>query len=245
MDDLDDNTELVVAGSAPTDQSDEELDRAEPRLRLELLSTIFAANPVQLKDFEPPSECYQYLDQTADIFSKYLYYTVFHVKVWISFDANENVFFDGARSAACGKLQLPERVYKSLASVDPTFLKLQQVCLEIGTPFRTLAVVDLAVVEDGPDGATVRAECEMAREHADKHRLNKYIQYCCRWIEHIGLVHGVDGIALEDLADFASLFRRDREAHPGRDDDWEEPVYGGGEWTGVEKPRSFTRYMWS
>lgn len=252
MDRFEDDTPLVRTGSSPTEQSDEELDRTELRLRLELLANIYASEPVQLKDFEPPPECFQCPDQQSSdaIFSAYIAHTVFHVKVWINFDARENVFFEGARSAGCGKLQLPEGLYETLAEAVPAYFSYQHVCFEIGTPFRTLALVDLNI-EDGADGATLQVDSELVRGHDEKVGLEKYIQHCCRWIKHNGprgLAHDIAGLRFQDLEAFASLFCRDREVSPGRDEYWEEPQYGGGEWAGVEDPYkdewSTTWYDW-
>jgi hypothetical protein len=267
MDHFDNNTPLVRAGSSTTDQSDEELDRAEPiavdgdtrlvsagssqtaqgdevvdgveaNLRLELLTNIFATEPVQLKDFKEPPECFQNQHQGAEIFSRYLFHTYFLVKVWISFDADEEVFFEGARSEACGRLRLPEAVYQDLATSDPGIIKLQEVCLEIGTPFRTPATIDLTV-EHNDDHHRLRARGKMLPGHDDKRRLVDYMRYCVKRITHIGLADGVDGITLNDLEFFASLFRRDRETSPGRNEDWEEPAWEGGEWAGEEEPSQF------
>ena len=251
-DHLDDDTELFRAGSSPTDLSDDEVDRAEQRLRLELLANIFADKPVQLRDFDIPPECFQYKDQGSEILSQYLFHTDFNVKVWINFDAYEEVFFEGARSAACGKLQLPKSVYQDLATADQNIIKFQQVRLNVGTPFRTLAFLDLTIERDD-DRARLRARGKMLSEHADKYTLVNYMNHCCKSIRHFGLADGADGITFDDLQLFASLFRRDREASPGPDEDWEEPKYGGGEWAGVEDPyqttpstptRLYTRFLW-
>jgi hypothetical protein len=245
VDHVDNDTQFVSTGSSPTDQVDEEPDHA--RLRLELIASIFASNPVQLKDFEPPPECFQYRDQADDVFSTYCSHTIFYVKVWINFDAHEKVFFEGTRSADCGKLQLPEALYRNLAGAEPTHFGFHRVCFEICTPFRTLAVVDLNV-EDSPDGATLQVGSEMAHGHDGKIRLDKYIQNCCVWMRRNGLAHGFAGLRFQDLEAFASLFCRDREVSPGRSADWEEPQYGGGEWAGVEDPYkvewSTTGYNW-
>ena len=251
-DHLDDDTQLFRAGSSPTDLSDDEVDRAERRFRLELLANIFADKPVQLKDFDIPPECFQYKDQGSEILSQYLFHTDFNVKVWINFDAYEEVFFEGARSAACGKLHLPDRVCEDLATADQGVIKFQQVRLVVGTPLRTLALLDLTV-EHNDDRARLRARGKMLSEHADKYRLVNYMKHCCKRIGHFGLADGADGITFDDLQFFASLFRRDREASPGRDEDWEEPAYEGGEWAGVEDPyqttpttptRRYTGFFW-
>ena len=251
-DHLDDDTELFRAGSSPTDLSDDEVDRAERRFRLELLANIFADKPVQLKDFDIPPECFQYKDQGSEILSQYLFHTDFNVKVWINFDAYEEVFFESARSAACGKLHLPDRVCEDLATADQGVIKFQQVRLVVGTPLRTLALLDLTV-EHNDDRARLRARGKMLSEHADKYRLVNYMKHCCKRIGHFGLADGADGITFDDLQFFASLFRRDREASPGRDEDWEEPAYEGGEWAGVEDPyqttpttptRRYTGFFW-
>jgi hypothetical protein len=251
-DHLDDDTQLFSAGSLPTDLGDDELDHAERRLRLELLANIFADKPVQLKDFDIPPECFQYKDQGSDILSQYLFHTDFNVKVWINFDAHEEVFFESARSAACGKLQLPKSVYQDLATADQNIIKFQQVRLSVGTPFRTLAFLDLTV-EHEDDRARLRARGKTLSEHADKYSLVNYMKHCCKEIRFFGLADGADGITFDDLRLFASLFRRDREASPGLDEDWEESKYGGGEWAGVEDPyqttpttptRRYNRILW-
>lgn len=247
MEHSDDDTRVVSAESSQTAQGDEEIDIIGPSSRLELLASIFASQPVQLKDFEPPPECFHYPDQANDIFSTYCSHTIFYVKVWINFDACENVFFEGARSADCGKLQLPEALYLNLAGAEPTHFGFHRVCLEVSTPFRTLAVVDLNV-EGGPDGATLQVEYETALGHDKKLRLDKYIKSCCLWMKRNGLAHDFAGLRFQDLEAFASLFCRDREVSPGRNADWEEPQYGGGEWAGVEDPHKFWRsstwYNW-
>jgi hypothetical protein len=238
MDHVDNDTPLVRAGSSSTIQGDEVLDHALPRLHLELFASIFGAEPVPLKDFEIPKECFQYKDQAIEILSQYFVHTYFDVKVWINFDAHEEVFFEGARSAACGKPQLPERVYQDLASASSDVVKFQQVRLEVGTPFRTLATVDLTV-EHNDDRSKLRARGKMVPEHGGKRRLVDYMKFCIKRIAHIGLEDGVDGITFNDLELFASLFRRDREISPGRNEDWEEPVWEGGEWAGEEEPSRF------
>jgi hypothetical protein len=245
MDHLGGDTQIASAGSSQTAQG-EVLDRALPRLHLELFANIFGSEPVQLKNFEIPQECFDYRDQAVEILSQYFFHANFNVKVWINFDANEEVFFEGARSAACGKLQLPEAVYQDLTTSDAGIVKLQQVCLEVSTPFRTLATVDLTV-EHHDDRAKLRAGGNMLPDHGDKRELVGYMKDCVKRIAHIGLADGADGITFNDLEFFASLFCRDREASPGRSEDWEEPAWEGGEWAGEEKPRTirrFTRFIW-
>ena len=145
------------------------------------------------------------------------------------------MFFEGARSAACGELQLPQRIYQDLVSASSDVVKFQQVRLEVGTPFRTLATVDL-IVEHNDDRARLRARGKMLPGHDDKRRLVDYMRYCVKRITRIGLADGVDGLTFQDLEVIASLFRRDCETSPGRDEDWEEPAWEGGEWTGEEEP---------
>jgi hypothetical protein len=244
MDHLDGHIELAHVGSVPTDQNDEESGQIERERLLELLPSIFAAEPIHLKYFEPPPECYRFRAQAGEIFSQFLYHTLFLVKVWINFDAYEKVFFEGARSTACGGLRLPEAIYQDLANGDSAIFKLQQVRFEVGTPFRTLAIVDIFVErDDGGPGATLRASSRMLPEHADKGKLEPYVQHCCLWIEHIGLNPDSDGLGFQDLEAFASFFRRDREVSPGCEADWEEPKYGGGEWAGVGDPSRFGRFV--
>jgi len=248
MDHVNDDACTVRVGSSPRghDQSDEGLDDTGASLRLELLTTIFAAEPVQIKDITTPPECKLFPDQRLEIISRYLFHTDFSVKVWISFDASQEVFFEGTRSAACGKLRLPKEVYHDLTAADPGLVKFQQVRFEVGTPFRTLAVLDLTVEHDD-DRFRLRVRGNMMPEHSNKYRLFKYIKHCCQRIGQTGLADGVDGITFTDLEFYASMFRRDREASPGRNEDWEEPAYEGGEWAGVKDPhqvRRFTKWRW-
>jgi hypothetical protein len=70
MDHLGGDTQTASAGSSQTAQG-EVLDRALPRLHLELFANIFGSEPVQLKNFEIPQECFDYRDQAVEILSQY------------------------------------------------------------------------------------------------------------------------------------------------------------------------------
>lgn len=88
------------------------------RRRLEQFENMFATQDVELKRFAPPPQCAQFPVQEQDILEAYLDHATFTAKIWINFDAAENVFFEGTRAAACGKLQIPQAKLDFLLRMD-------------------------------------------------------------------------------------------------------------------------------
>lgn len=236
MDDLNDIASALPEESPPQDPNQEVQDDTATNLRLELIRNMFADHVTELKTLDKPVQCQQYPDQTREVITAYLTNTTFTVKVWINFDAAQQVFFEGDRAEACGKLHLPNKKYNELAGIDPAVLKFQHVCFQIGTPFRTLAEMNFDV-ENSEDDPQLQVSGGLLLQAARVERLQKYLKRCVSLIRDAGLVYGNDGLVLQDLENFATLFRRNRRQSPGRQDDWEQPAYSGGEWAGEEEPR--------
>ncbi|KAM0705398.1 hypothetical protein Q7P35_008188 [Cladosporium inversicolor] len=211
------------------------------RLRLELLENMFATQEVELKSFTPPPQCAQFLDQETEILEAYLDHATFTVKIWVNFDAAENVFFEGTRAEACGKLQIPQAKLDSLLSLNSEDVNFRNVCLDICTPFRTLAKIWMNVREKNGD-AQLEVDGDMVKQHPPRALipLHEFLAGRVRRFNRAGLNRNLD---MQDLIAIARMFRR---RHDGdqEDDEWEKPCYEGGEWAGVEEPTFSVGIQW-
>lgn len=220
--------------TVPTTSNNPTDDYAAARLRRKQLANLFANKTVELKDFAPPPECAQYPEHANEILDAYLEQTTFTVKIWTNFDAAEEVFFEGARAAGCGDLQLPKKKLEWLLGLDRDRYDLDHVRLDIGTPFRTLAKIFLHVhyYEDG--GASLEVIGKMVKQCRPRRldALRNFLEACIRKIEEVESNRSLD---VDDLVGIASLFRRHRYIDED-DGEWEQPQYGGGEWAGIEEP---------
>lgn len=203
------------------------------RLRLELLENMFTTQEVELKDFAPPPQCAQYPDQRTDILEAYLDHATFTVKIWVNFDAAENVFFEGPRAEACGKLQIPQAKLDYLLSLDPKEINFRNVSLDIGTPFRTLAKIWMNVREKNGDAQLV-ADGDMVEQHPPR-ALITLLEFLAGRVRRLNRAGFSDNLGMQDLIAIARMFRRQHE-YDDDEDEWEKPCYEGGEWAGVEEP---------
>lgn len=203
------------------------------KLRLELLENMFATQEAELKRFAPPPQCAQFPDQEADILEAYLDHATFTVKIWVNFDAAENVFFEGARAEACGKLQIPQAKLDYLLSMDTKEINFRNVRLDICTPFRKLAMIWMCVCEKNGD-AQLKVDGDMVELHPPRALLPllRFLSGRVRGFKRAGLNRNLD---MQDLVAIAATFRRQHE-YDDDEDEWEQPRYGGGEWAGVEEP---------
>ncbi|KAM0719320.1 hypothetical protein Q7P37_005225 [Cladosporium fusiforme] len=198
----------------------------------ELFEVLFAGKQVELKDLKEPSIAKDYpLRHRKDIISAYLKYTQFTVPVWVNFDAAEQVFFDGSRADACGKLRIPDDTCKWLASISSDVLTFQHVRFDICTPFRKLANVKLDIVEEDGQPARLRAQGHMAI-HAEG--LRDWIKKCMATWCKFGSKNNIDALTFDNLSAFAACMRRP--LNRNSEGLFEQPAYGGGEWAGVEEP---------
>ena len=130
---------------------------------LEQFETTFATQEVELKSLAPPPQCAQFPDQEEDILEAYLDHATFTAKIWVNFDAAENVFFEGTRAAACGKLQIPKAKLNFLLRMDAKEVNFRKVRLDICTPFRTLARIYMNIRENH-GGALLDVHGEMVQQ---------------------------------------------------------------------------------
>lgn len=226
----------VESVTSPTYQEHAVSEPEAATLRLEQFQTIFATQEVELKHFVPPPQCAQHPEQAEDILEAYLDHATFIVKIWVNFDAAENVFFDGSRAAACGTIQIPKaKIDRFIAlRADINFRKVR---LDICTPFRTLAKIWLDVREKHGD-ALLEVDGEMVELHPPRQLtpLHDFLTNCVRRLNGAGLDRNLD---VQDLVKIARMFRRTH-GDDQEEDEWEQPCYGGGEWAGMEKP-TFSR----
>jgi hypothetical protein len=216
-------------------------DDEAARLRLEQFEKTFATQEVELKRFAAPPQCGQHPDQVQDILEAYLDHTTFTVKIWVNFDAAENVFFKGTRAEACGKLQIPQPKLDFLLGTNPDDINFRNVRLDICTPFRTLARIYMNMREKRGD-ALLDVDGEMVRLYPPRALipLHEFLADRVRRLNNVGIDRNLD---MQDLVGIARLFRR-RHEDDQEDDEWEKPCYEGGEWAGVEEPTFRTGIRW-
>jgi hypothetical protein len=234
---------LTTAVSAETKATPNDTpgdDDEAARLRLELFTGIFAGQKVELKNLATPPQCAQYPAQAEDIRAAYLDYTTFTVKVWTNFDPVQGVFFEGARAADCGKLQIPKARLEALLKLDTDVFNFPNIRLEIGTPFRSLAIIRFNLREKD-DTTYFEIGGMMLKQSPPRRsrRLHCFLEQCINMLQDAEVDRNIDII---ELVAVANMFRRER-GPDDEEDDWEHPAYGGGEWAGIEAPpRSwFTR----
>lgn len=234
MHDVHNATSQTQQAPVPTQASDTTIDEdATSRLRFELFANMFASQTIDLKNFTLPAECTQYPGHADEILEAYLERTRLAVKIWINFDAAEEVFFEGARAEQCGRLQLPEKQLQWLLGLDRDRYNFNHVRLDIGTPFRTLVRFLLDVHYDD-QGAYLELKAKMPklRPPRELDTLRDFLETRVQMVNGAGVNRSLD---MGDLVELAKLFRRYR--HGDEDDgEWEEPRYGGGEWAGIEEP---------
>lgn len=204
---------------------------AEERVEPEQLAHYFTGREVDLKNFKEPSLCQQHPNHREALMAAHIRYTSFAVTVWVNFDAAEQVFFEGNRAEACGKLRLPEPKHQELASMGADVLRFQHVRLYISTPFRVLARLDLDIVQQDDGSAQLQVTGEML---VTADTLYNYLNRKLIWIRRYGSANNLAALTLENLELFASGMRRTSKVK--QDGVWEQPAYGGGEWANVEEP---------
>jgi hypothetical protein len=214
-------------------------DDEAARLRLELFTGLFAGQKVELKNLATPPQCAEYPAQAEDIRAAYLDYTTFTVKIWTNFDPAQGVFFEGARAADCGKLQIPKARLEDLLKLDTNIFNFPNIRLEICTPFRSLAIIRLNLhVKD--DNSCFEIGGMMLKQSPPR-RLRLLQSYLGRCVDRLREAEIGQNLDITELVAIAGLFRRER-GPDDEEDDWEHPAYGGGEWAGIDQPRSwFTR----
>lgn len=242
MEDAHPDNDFDIDTATDTD-TDSESD-SDQYLRPELFASHFIGQEVELQALEAPlSLMRKHPKYRNDIFAAYMQYTTFDVTVWVNFDAAEQVFFNGKRAEACGKLRLSPSKHQELAASEPDVLTFHRVRFYVSTPFRRLACLDLDVVEQEDDRPELRVKGEMLMELA---RLRAFLVGVAKVITTFNLKEGVEALTFRDLEMFARWLCRNWQATQGSG--WEQPAYGGGEWAGVEeaepKPEAMTISRW-
>ena len=223
----------VEREATPTQQDHDDAHDEVARLRSELLTSTFSDQVVELKHFAIPPECAQHPDYAEEILGAFLDHATFTAKIWVNFDATEQVFFEGARAADCGKLQIPKAKLNHLNNLDSDIYNFRRVRLDIGTPFRTLARLWF-ILRDQGDKVHLQIKGKMVAQHPPLAStiLHDFLASRVRVLDNVGLDQNFD---MEDLNKIAGHFHRKRE-YDDDEDEWEKPCYEGGEWAGVEEP---------
>jgi hypothetical protein len=226
-------TTAVSAETKATSNDTPGNDDEAAKLRLELFTSMFAGQEVELKNIAMPPQCAQYPAQAEDIRAAYLDHTIFTVKIWVNFDPVQQVFFEGATAADCGKLQIPKARLDYLLGQDTDILNFSNVHLHICTPFRQLAMIRLNLREKD-DSFNREIKGTMLKQHPPRRMmvLQRYLGRCLDVLRKEEMNQNLD---FTDLVPIAGLFRRGRR-HDDEEGDWEHPAYGGGEWAGIEAP---------
>lgn len=218
----------------PADISDGEATK--PAFNEQIYETLYSGKDVPLKDIGFPPEAEQRPDIQGDIFAAYLKHATFTVKIWTNYDAAEKVFFQGQRLQDCGLLQGDRDVLKILSQCDPSKVNFQHIRLDVGTAFRTLVIFQLDV-EHGDDGsAYLDVKGKYVTQDDQAEAFDKFMRQCFTKILETGLQAGENGIAMKDLKTYASFFKRAYGGKLARKSEWEQPLYGFGEWAGMKKP---------
>ncbi|CAK4024499.1 Hypothetical predicted protein [Lecanosticta acicola] len=127
-----------------TDATDEHLlPKLPPAQRQQFYAHLYADRIIDLQDLAQPPECRQYPQLAAEIAQAYLTHATITMAIWTNYDRYTKRFFQTAsRAQDCGKICLspPQRarVQRLLQRAE-----MRKIRLHIGTPFRTLCVLNL------------------------------------------------------------------------------------------------------
>lgn len=217
----------------PSDTTTSEEQTTTPEFDSQLYEALYAGKEVQLKDVAYPAEAYERPDLQEQIMAAYLKHTTFTVKVWANFDAAEEKFFDkGQRLQDCGSLRLPADSANMLKSSEVTF---HHIRFDIGTAFRTLVKLNLDLQYEDEDGGTPYvAVSGKYKSHGDVRAFRDFIQWAVNSIRETSIQKAM---TYQDLNRFAALFKRENDGNAYKQHQWEKPLYGGGEWVGMEEPK--------
>ena len=168
----------------------------------------FAKQVEPLHCIDPPSECEIYPDFRREIFGAYLHFTTFTMKVWVNYDAASKKFYMDNRANDCGKLMMRPEDTRYLSDFPPGLLEIGHVRFELGTPFRTLCLVNFraAVSPTNIDGYLSAKVDSLTHDHP---ALLNFIKHICAKVKEFHLPHGQKGLRLKDLEELASMFCRE------------------------------------
>jgi hypothetical protein len=180
--------------------------------RQHLYKQYYGKNVEPLTHILAPDECSAYPELADEIFTAYLRYTTFAVKVWINYDALQKRFFnhDDQRFQDCGQLQLTRSQRQSLESLRGGAFEIRKVKFEIGTPFAHFCTIKVqsSTSTDPQRGPALKALVKS--DGADEHPIvTSFVEDMAETLEGLYLADvGQTGFRFVDLVELATYFRR-------------------------------------
>nr|OQO22620.1 hypothetical protein B0A51_10606 [Rachicladosporium sp. CCFEE 5018] len=186
-----------------------------------------------------------------NLITAYLSETTFTAKVWINFDPsprfadsdldrprNYQGFYTDRRAEDTGILHLPCSTRTYLQSLDPEVFRFQHMRVEICTPFRPLATLNLDfTMKESLEGFEFAISGEYTRRKtvAGFSFFKEYIEFQAENIRQWVKEDDLQGLNMSELESIALAVRQGKELGDGECNGWmKEPCRGGGDWTEPE-----------
>ncbi|KAI6858291.1 hypothetical protein KC338_g881 [Hortaea werneckii] len=107
-----------------------------------------------LQDFYYPKLPLEYSQYNAEIQAAYTRHKTFAIDVWTNYDTAAGKFFTDRRVQDCGKLRLTREQAVHLRLDGTMQAKFHKIRLEIGRPFKNLAILSFAIEKPDTTAAT-------------------------------------------------------------------------------------------
>lgn len=125
--------------------------RKSPAERHDIYRTIYEGQTMALSEVGVPEECQLLPELKDEILKACLSHVTVVAKVWTNYDSAKKAFYlDEGRTKDCGKMYLSPKERQRLERLDPDVFRFSNVRLDIGTPFRNLAFINLLCEYKGP-----------------------------------------------------------------------------------------------
>ncbi|KAI6806158.1 hypothetical protein KC332_g13240 [Hortaea werneckii] len=164
-----------------------------------------------LQDFYAPKLPLQYSQYNAEIQAAYARHKTFAIDVWTNYDTSARKFFTDRRVQDCGKIRLTPEQAVHLRLDGAMQAKFHKIQLEIGRPFRKLAILSFAIQKPDTTAAhpKITAGFRDCTNAESKH--NAVIQMLRDFCVQVGrgmhnVTNGKDHFDWEDLMRLAASF---------------------------------------
>jgi hypothetical protein len=195
------------AGSSyhdPDQEQEERWDRYQEYFRPDKI--------IELKNIGPPKECSRSPDLANELIQAYCFYSRINVKVWSNYDSVERGFYlNEGQLESCGELCIQPDQLERILALSAAQYQFWSVCLDIGTPFRTIFKVHLNVHYVNNDGPSMETELVVSYEelpdfNGPHNGLRYHIESAMERIQSSGIVPGQTGLTVSHLQDIAAAF---------------------------------------
>ncbi|GAB1743462.1 hypothetical protein NU219Hw_g9291t1 [Hortaea werneckii] len=109
-----------------------------------------------LQDFSAPKLPTEYSQYNGEIQAAYARHRTFAIDVWANYDLCAGRFFTDRRMQDCGKMRLTPKQAVHLRHHGAMQAKFHKIRLEIGRPFKKLAVLSFAIQEPDTTAAPIK-----------------------------------------------------------------------------------------